>query len=212
MKGLLKKITNCVFLLSFGLSCLEFPRLGIKESEMQIYKNYGSLVLSKMKVYDNGEGDEWPHGPYGSLYALIYDCKEKDCECSKNIKKDYKKIIWYRSRLEGPNKINHSSRIFGEWLDGDEKNFDNQEIFKWRSENDKILLVVYESDPGLLRDHDMLFCEKIQRKDTEHNKIYESKIHCKGDVIKKLKILNETPAVYLELNTKQTPGFSDYIK
>ena len=157
-------------------------------------QDYGRLTLSWMKVYDNGEGDRWPHGPYGSCYALVYNCDKNTCECPKEkfslfhnlLDRDKKKLIWYRSRIDGPHKIK-----FGEWLDKDEKKFENQEIFKWRSENDKILLVIYESDPH--RKDDILFCKKIERKETKKTKMYASGDYCSKDVVKKLKLSEKTP-------------------
>ena len=32
---------------------------------------YGDLVVQWAGVVDNGEGDNWPHGPFGSLHILI---------------------------------------------------------------------------------------------------------------------------------------------
>jgi hypothetical protein len=56
-----------------------------------------NFYITWIGVIDNGEGDDWPHGPYGNLHLQLYDCNGN--EVSHTI-------------IEGPSKK--------EWLDGDQ--------------------------------------------------------------------------------------------
>jgi hypothetical protein len=112
--------------------------------------NYGTLTITWVGVIDNGEGDSWPHGPKGSLHILIYStnlgCPGKQKSYSNYIREVY---------LPGPTE--------GEWLDGDTQTY-NLGLYNWTSENDCIVVFVYESDPGRIgRAHDPLFCGTICR-------------------------------------------------
>lgn len=155
-----------------------------------IEKNiWGSLVIQWAGVSDNGEGDEdctiripfpfsilWGdrtnpcHGPEGSLHVLVY---EADYGCPG----PQKKYSGYLSHLylNGPTYagMDKNGSKKWEWLDGDEKAFNDLEIFKWRKWNDAVFVFVYESDPSDImgisfgdavgREHDPLLCAKIYR-------------------------------------------------
>lgn len=141
---------------------------------------FGTLVLQHAQVYDNGEGDEncsvaipWPlsllfgdivnpcHGPHGSLHLLIFE-PDKGCPPARKSYSGYLRHVY----LKGPTPKGYK----WEWLDGDEKRFEDLALFEWRSENDSVVLFVYESDPSTWlgitvpgRGHDPLFCGEVSR-------------------------------------------------
>lgn len=38
------------------------------------------LYITWIGVIDNGEGDKWPHGPYGNLHLQLYDCDGREVD------------------------------------------------------------------------------------------------------------------------------------
>lgn len=133
---------------------------------------YGSLVITWAGVIDNGEGDEPPHGPYGSLHVLVYEADVSDLED----RQQYPEPLSH-AYLSGPTSAGGEKR---EWLDGDEKTFQNLELFQWRKPDDAVTLLIYESDPStatfsfldstfrleMKRKHDRLFFARVSRTDT----------------------------------------------
>lgn len=135
-------------------------------------RSYGSLVITWAGVVDNGEGNDPPHGPIGSLHILVYepgvpdpgDCFAYDAPLT-------------HVYLSGPTSGGGDKR---EWLDGDEKTFENLEVFRWRKQNDAVSVLIYESDPSsatfhclgtdftveMKRKHDRLFYTPVSRLDT----------------------------------------------
>lgn len=124
--------------------------------------NFGTLVLNWIGAISNGEGDDPPHGPFGSIYALIYN-EGTPCPGPASEYHDFLKKV----HIKGPSL--DTSKGKWEWLDGDQILVRNIELFKWRSKNDAVRIFIYESDPNPLgldfvgREHDALFCEVIAR-------------------------------------------------
>jgi hypothetical protein len=113
----------------------------------------GTLEILWAGVIDNGEGDDRPHGPFGSLHVLIYP---GTAGCPGD-QKSYRGYLSH-TYLPGPSK--------GEWRDGDAMQM-RLPIHDWGSGYDDILVVVYESDPYRVgRSHDMLFCYRVQHSAT----------------------------------------------
>lgn len=138
---------------------------------------FGELSVKWAGVVDNAEEAGLPHGPYGNLHILIYD---GDSECPANQKRyppPLRHII-----LPGP----HPTGKKCEWDDGDHRKFDSLGLFEWRSEDDKILVFIYESDGkthGKDWDHDPVFCQTIERQETLRAKVLESPVKAGEDAI-----------------------------
>ena len=140
---------------------------------------FGELAVVWAGVIDNAEGTGFPHGPYGNLHILIYDA---DLECPENQKK-YPEPLRHIV-LPGP----HSTGKKCEWDDGDQRKFDSLNLFEWRSEEDKVLIFIYESDGkthGKDWDHDPLFCKKVERVETLESRIFESSLIAQEDAIER---------------------------
>lgn len=129
---------------------------------------FGTLNLDWVGVIDNGEGDDWPHGPSGNLRHYIWDKGPIPSE------------PWYADEGEGRGGVikgPSSGKAWGkawsdEWLDGDKKDFKSEgfRLFNWRHEEDSVLLLIYESDSDCLckwacipRAEDILFYATISR-------------------------------------------------
>lgn len=135
-------------------------------------EDYGSLVITWAGVVDNGEGDDPPHGPIGSLHVLVYEADVSDP--GDRFAYDAPLAHVY---LSGPTSGGGTKQ---EWLDGDEKEFENLELFQWRGPDDAVSVLIYESDPSSLtfnfldaefrvemkRRHDRLFYAMVSRPDT----------------------------------------------
>lgn len=135
-------------------------------------EDYGSLVITWAGVVDNGEGDDPPHGPIGSLHVLVYAAEVSDP--GDRFAYDAPLAHVY---LSGPTSGGGTKQ---EWLDGDEKEFENLELFQWRGLDDAVSVLVYESDPSSMRfhfldtefrvemkrRHDRLFYATVSRPDT----------------------------------------------
>jgi|GEM_PF-2314878 len=133
---------------------------------------YGSLVITWAGVIDNGEGDEPPHGPYGSLHVLVYEADMQDPADRQQYPDPLSHVY-----LSGPTSAGGSKQ---EWIDGDEEAFQDLEVFRWRKPDDAVTLLIYESDPSTVkfnflgstfkveaeRKHDRLFFSRISRMDT----------------------------------------------
>ena len=91
-----------------------------------------SLFIEWVGVVDNGEGDG-EHGPLGSLHIDLYNSAGQKFES----------FI-----LQGPSR--------GEWLDGDQESYWVYIGNVW-PQNPAIRIRISESDPGPLRDDDVVF-------------------------------------------------------
>lgn len=157
-------------MLAIGFLCLCFG-FGAAGEEGQ-GDACGTLVLTWAGVIDNGEGDEPPHGPYGSLHILVYEADAADPEDQQAYAAPLAHVY-----LSGPTSAGGSKR---EWLDGDEKDFQDLEVFRWRRPDDAVAVLIYESDPSSFtfdfldttfrlegkRKHDRLFFSRVSRLDT----------------------------------------------
>jgi len=95
-----------------------------------------TLYIDWIGVIDNGEGDDWPHGPLGSLHATIWNSSGR-------------KVASFV--IHGPTS--------GEWLDGDAASYDGIEIGEvgLLPGMNGVRLQIWESDPGPWRSDDVLF-------------------------------------------------------
>jgi hypothetical protein len=86
MKKFNKYQTRTLFIVLFMTLCIN----------ANLWSQCQNYYITWIGVIDNGEGDDWPHGPYGNLHIQLYNCQEK--EVSHTI-------------ITGPSN--------NEWLDGD---------------------------------------------------------------------------------------------
>lgn len=101
-----------------------------------------------MSVWDNGEGDDWPHGPYGNLYYGFLACHLLPDIAV--LPEDIFAMIAWRP-LRGPHWTGEDDRGHKcEWNDNETTRY-NQEsclMYEWNPEYDRecVVLMVYESD------------------------------------------------------------------
>ena len=129
---------------------------------------FGELTVKWAGVVDNAEGTGFPHGPHGNLHLLIYDTHNKCPKKQKIYPAPLRHVV-----LPGPNPTGKKC----EWDDGDQVKLDSLGIFEWRSEEDKIIVFVYESDGkthGKDWYHDPVFCKTVGRKETLKAKVFQS--------------------------------------
>ncbi len=177
---------------------------------------YGSLVITWAGVIDDGEGNDPPHGPYGSLHVLVYEISVQDPGDQRNYPKPLSHVY-----LNGPTKTPDDKY---EWLDGDEKEFPNLEIFRWRKQDDEVAILVYESDPSAIRikipgidtnrEHDRLFYGKICRMDTVVTPLLLSSANVRlatGEAVQNSKKRESTQRwvkeVFAQIGSKGTKGW-----
>lgn len=165
---------SLVFLtLIFSIYIVQLPSSTNPPHSGLVHKDYdfGSLYIDWAGVIDNGEGDNWPHGPHGNFYVVIHD-SGRDCSYSGYMSK---------SHFPGPDRSKNGKY---EWLDGSSRTYNNFRIFNWRSNNDYITVMVYESDSGWGRNHDLIFCYEVSRRGTINRSIFgDSKRNAHDDAI-----------------------------
>ncbi len=218
------------------LAAISFISPACKEHDVPelLPAHFGTLVLQHAMVYDNGEGDEncsvavpWPlsllfgdiinpcHGPHGSLHVLIFD-PEKGCPPARKSYSGYLRHVY----LKGPTPKGYK----WEWLDGDEKRFDDLALFEWRSENDSVIVFVYESDPSTWmgitvpgRGHDPLFCEEVSRSNTALRRTFKDTArHAERRALEncwKRGVVTGRPCPAMEITVKTVDGAgtSDFL-
>jgi len=157
---------------------------------------HGSLALEWAGVIDNEEaGSGFPrHGPIGNMHILVYEAGMSCPAETSSFPPPLREMI-----MPGPYEC--------EWRDGDERSFDELEIWPWRSPDDRVTVLVYESDPqkptiwgveiplkiGCWRKHAVIFCREVSRADTldDSTTYYVSKERCSDDVTVRPKWLKE---------------------
>jgi len=122
-------ILLCCFIATFMIVMVLFSPVMLRAQWSQ------KLYIKWVGVIDNGEGNDWPHGPLGNLHVQLYDWRGKE----------YDHFI-----LTGPSKK--------EFRDGDQAWYSIYigSIMK----NRPLYLKIWESDPGgrwLGRKNDVLF-------------------------------------------------------
>jgi hypothetical protein len=127
------------------------------------------LELVALHVVDNGEGDDWPHGPYGNLYWDVF-APDEDLSCSPD-GADRRRVGRARV-LRGPHRTHGTT---DEWLDDEVLRYRDAGLYRWgawRGTEDTVVLRIWESD-GLAEDgafgrrNDVLGMERIDRLATE---------------------------------------------
>ena len=117
------------------------------------------LTLEYAYVEDNGEEQQLPHGPYGSIHVVVYG-PEQPPEAPWS-----PELELYRTMLYGPHQT--SGNLF-EWLDNEAMTYTNYALYDWGSHQyDQVILRIYESDPGPGREHDDLLAALVNRSETE---------------------------------------------
>jgi len=140
---------------------------------------FGELTVKWAGVVDNAEGTGFPHGPYGNLHILIYDSHDVCPEKQKIYPSPLRHIV-----LPGPNPTGKKC----EWDDGDQSKLDSLGLFEWRSNDDKVVVFIYESDGkthGKDWDHDPVFCQTVGRRETLKAAVFESNIKANDDAIER---------------------------
>lgn len=117
--------------------------IAVVMSAAPVLADHVSLHIQWMGVIDNGEGDDWPHGPHGNFHYEVFDAGNRPL---------------IHGILYGPSK--------NEWLDRDEKFYPAFMIHKWAAGEKKVRVKIWESDPGPFRRHDTVFDAWINRSDT----------------------------------------------
>ena len=145
---------------------------------------FGELTVKWAGVVDNAEGPGFPHGPYGNLHILIYDTNNGCPDKQKIYPSPLRHIV-----LPGPSPTGKKC----EWDDGDQTELDSLGLFEWRSEEDKIVVFIYESDGkshGKDWVHDPVFCQTIGRKETLSAVVFESPLKAGDHAIERAKQRN----------------------
>lgn len=107
-----------------------------------VYSQCDKYYIRWVGVVDNGEGDNWPHGPLGNLHIQLYDCAGK--EISHKV-------------LTGPSD--------NEFLDGDQAYYciyiGTNECIRyvkiWESDGNTLIGIDWKKVGLSNRKHDMLF-------------------------------------------------------
>lgn len=130
----------------------------------------GTLQVCAAYIIDNGEGDDWPHGPYGNLYWDVFRSDEPVLASADRADE---------RRLQGPHVLRGPHRTHGdidEWLDDELLTYHRFGLFRWGSHDaahDELVLRLWESDSMSEdgdfwgRRNDVLGMELVDRAETE---------------------------------------------
>ncbi len=129
----------------------------------------GVLELLAAHVLDNGEGEGWPHGPYGNLYWDVFKGDEPVAESRDGA---FRRRVQDPRVLRGPHRTHHD---VDEWLDDEVLMYQNAGLFRWGTApgtEQSLVLRVFESDfrsdDGMLgRRNDVLGMQVVHRAATE---------------------------------------------
>ena len=123
----------------------------------------GTLQVCAVYVGDNGEGDGWPHGPYGNLYVDLFAASEPLPTSADGA--DHRRIGQAR-QLRGPHRTHGTT---DEWFDDELQRYQSAGIFQWGARAAAVLRV-WESDGSedgaWGRRNDVLGMELISRAST----------------------------------------------
>lgn len=137
------------------------------------------LALLAADCFDNGEGDECPHGPFGSIHIDFFDDGTPSWPMPGAGRKDGclrdATGRCSRQKLPGPRSATvvcpYAKPPSEEWLDGDSRDYgDGLTLLAWPPGKTAIVVRLRESDPGgrwLGRRDDVLGVERIDRAATE---------------------------------------------
>jgi len=122
-----------------------------------------TLQVCAMYTIDNGEGDSWPHGPYGNLYVDIFNANEplgesQDGAANRRIDRE--------RQLRGPHRTHDTT---DEWFDDEFQRYQNFGVFRWNGRQ-SLVVRMWESDGSedgsWGRRNDVLGMERIARSAT----------------------------------------------
>jgi hypothetical protein len=122
------------------------------------------LAILEARCHDNGEGADWPHGPFGHIYIDLFD-PPPDLDAIPD-GADHRRLMEPPLRLRGCWRTHDG---LDEWLDGDVVTYRQGGILAW-GEREEIVLRLYESDGSedgaWGRRNDVLGFERIRKTDT----------------------------------------------
>lgn len=159
----------------------------------------GSLYITWMGVIDNEEQPGGFHGPLGNFHILVYPADTVCPGMSEKFPQPVRSFV-----IRGPDKR--------EWDDGSEMSM-KVEIYKWRNEDDKVQIFIYESDPSFWifrRKHDPVFCDIISRRGTQAPVIFRSR-YVSGKRPFKRAIKRGAMRWLKEKNLERGTGFSNEL-
>lgn len=124
-----------------------------------------TLELIKAIVRDNGEGDDWPHGPYGNIHVLIVD-ENTPWPLHSDLKSNGSVERWASGHLIGRFQLRGDTWTGDkyEWSDDRCRTYINVGLYAYRALQNrrKLRVVAYESDAGGFgRHHDLLLMGTI---------------------------------------------------
>lgn len=121
------------------------------------------LQVCSAHIFDNGEGDAWPHGPIGHIYIDFFASTEPLAE---SVDRADQRRLGSRRRLRGPHRT-HGDR--DEWLDDELQRYQHFGVFQW-SGRDAVVTRIWESDGSedgrWGRRNDVIGMELVNRADT----------------------------------------------
>lgn len=134
----------------------------------------GVLQICVAYVIDNGEGDNWPHGPFGNLYIDFFNPDEplETSEDGADHRRIREPIV-----LRGPHETHHDT---DEWLDDEVLRYTEFGMLQFDAEGPaatQVVLRVWESDSqsedgNWGRRNDVMGMELIDRAATEAEAIW----------------------------------------
>ena len=149
-----------------------------------------TLQICAVYLADNGEGDGFPHGPYGNLHWDLFDVAEATRACEVEVATRGGSHVIHgqepsypleiscdgasKRRLDSDRILRGPHRTHGdtdEWLDDEVLTYHDFGIFEWGARS-QVILRVYESDSdrddgGWGRRNDVLGMEFVDRAATE---------------------------------------------
>jgi hypothetical protein len=121
------------------------------------------LAIEFAHVRDNGEGRWPPHGPYSSLHVAIYQ--------SDQLPEPpwHDELLLHEAMLYGPHLTLPG---LYEWLDDETLYYEGYGLYSWGwHPYDRVVLRIYESDPGPGREHDDLLAVVVERSVTQADSV-----------------------------------------
>lgn len=122
-----------------------------------------TLQVCAAYIADNGEGTDWPHGPYGNLYVDIFAGNEPLAVSADGANR---RRIGQERQLRGPHRTHGTT---DEWNDDEWQRYQGAGIYQWAGRTD-VVLRIWESDGSedgsWGRRNDVLGLEQIMRSRT----------------------------------------------
>jgi hypothetical protein len=113
--------------------------VGLSDRPNTLAVDSNTLQVCGMYVSDNGEGNDWPHGPYGNLYVDFFSATEPLASSADHAD---------GRRISGPRQVRGPHRTHGttdEWLDDEFQRYQDFGVLRWGTRS-SVVLRVWESD------------------------------------------------------------------